>query len=137
MTTDFKNKEPLHMQIVDGTAYPYEVKKNWLKSITTDLAEICLFRILMQNLMIQLSDILLHMENFLLLWRMMRFLEWLPITGLPQNAVKWNGFTLRQMPEADILERGWQRLLLSMQKPQVIVFSVFLPQKFFHYIMIM
>lgn len=27
MTTDFKNKETLHMQIVDGTAYPYEVKK--------------------------------------------------------------------------------------------------------------
>ena len=26
MTTDFKNKETLHMQIVDGTAYPYEVK---------------------------------------------------------------------------------------------------------------
>lgn len=27
MTTDFKNKETLHMQIVDGTAYPDEVKK--------------------------------------------------------------------------------------------------------------
>ena len=27
MTADFKNKETLHMQIVDGTAYPYEVKK--------------------------------------------------------------------------------------------------------------
>lgn len=27
MTTDFQNKETLHMQIVDGTAYPYEVKK--------------------------------------------------------------------------------------------------------------
>lgn len=27
MKTDFKNKETLHMQIVDGTAYPDEVKK--------------------------------------------------------------------------------------------------------------
>ncbi len=27
MTTDFQNKETLHMQIVDGTVYPYEVKK--------------------------------------------------------------------------------------------------------------
>ena len=27
MTTDFKNKETLHMQIVDGSAYPDEVKK--------------------------------------------------------------------------------------------------------------
>ena len=27
MTTDFKNKETLHMQIVDGTAYSDEVKK--------------------------------------------------------------------------------------------------------------
>ncbi|SFK30784.1 GNAT family N-acetyltransferase [Succinivibrio dextrinosolvens] len=27
MTTDFQNKETLHMQIVDGTAYPDEVKK--------------------------------------------------------------------------------------------------------------
>ena len=27
MTTDFKNKETLHMQIVDGTAYPDEIKK--------------------------------------------------------------------------------------------------------------